>query len=68
MVDVEHHDGHILVLVVKLPRLVVELSLHLSFTYSSALFASSHHSSHQIKRSQVFVLLSMMKSACGEDD
>ena len=30
MVDVEHHDGHILVLVVKLPRLVVELSLHLS--------------------------------------
>ena len=29
MVDVEHHDGHILVLIVKLPRLVVELSLHL---------------------------------------
>ena len=64
MVDVEHHDGHILVLVVKLPRLVVELSLYLS----SALFASSHHSGHQIKRSQVFVLLSMTENACGEDD
>ena len=68
MVDVEDHDGHFLILVVNLPRLVVELSLHLSFTYSSALFASSHHSGHQIKRSQVFVLLSMTENACGEDD
>ena len=42
MVDVEHHDGHILVLVVKLPRLVVELSLHLGL-------GSVHPSGHRVK-------------------
>ena len=45
MVDVEHHDGHILVLVVKLPRLVVELGLHLS----SGSLASSHRSATKSK-------------------
>ena len=44
MVDVEHHDGHILVLIVKLPRLVVELSLHLRL-------GSVHPSGHRVKRS-----------------
>ena len=40
MVDVEHHDRDILVLVVELPRLVVELRLHLQII-SIKFFSSS---------------------------
>ena len=40
MVDVEHHDRDILVLVVELPRLVVELRLHLQSILIKLVFSS----------------------------
>ena len=52
VVNVEHHDGHILVLVVELPWLVVELGLHLN-NVRCRMWDSIHHPSHQkVKRSQ----------------